>query len=50
MTRDGVDVTAEDKTEQFVQHLTEHQTRLYGYVYSLLGNLRVLATWCKKPI
>ncbi|WP_085979977.1 sigma-70 family RNA polymerase sigma factor [Rhodopirellula sallentina] len=31
-------MTAENKTEQFVQHLTEHQTRLYGYVYSLLGN------------
>ncbi|EMI41471.1 RNA polymerase sigma-70 ECF-like, Rhodopirellula baltica [Rhodopirellula sp. SWK7] len=31
-------VTAENRTEQFVQHLTEHQPRLYGYVYSLLGN------------
>jgi RNA polymerase sigma-70 factor (ECF subfamily) len=30
-----------DKTEgseQFVRQLTEHQNRLYGYVYSLLGD------------
>ena len=25
-------------TEDFVRQLTEHQNRLYGYVYSLLGN------------
>lgn len=25
-------------TEQFVRQLTEHQNRLYGYVYSLLGD------------
>ena len=25
-------------SEAFIQHLTEHQTRLYGYVYSLLGD------------
>ena len=27
-----------DVTEDFVRRLTEHQNRLYGYVYSLLGN------------
>jgi len=27
-----------DNAEQFVQQLTENQTRLYGYVYSLLGD------------
>ena len=27
-----------EKTEQFVGQLTEHQNRLYGYVYSLLGD------------
>lgn len=27
-----------DVTEQFVQQLTEHQNRLFGYVYSLLGD------------
>ena len=27
-----------EKTEQFVQQLTEHQNRIYGYVYSLLGD------------
>ncbi|MEM7314374.1 MAG: sigma-70 family RNA polymerase sigma factor [Planctomycetota bacterium] len=27
-----------DNTEKFVQQLTENQTRLYGYVYSLLGD------------
>lgn len=27
-----------DKTERFVQQLTENQNRLYGYVYSLLGD------------
>ncbi len=27
-----------DKTEHFVQQLTEHQNRLYGYVFSLLGD------------
>ncbi len=25
-------------TEQFVRQLTDHQNRVYGYVYSLLGN------------
>ncbi len=28
----------QDKTELFVQHLTQHQNRLYGYIYSLLGD------------
>ncbi|MFK8110621.1 MAG: sigma-70 family RNA polymerase sigma factor [Rubripirellula sp.] len=27
-----------NQTERFVQHLTEHQTRLYGYIYSLVGD------------
>ncbi len=27
-----------ENSEQFVQQLTENQTRLYGYVYSLLGD------------
>lgn len=27
-----------DATEQFVRQLTEHQNRLFGYVYSLLGD------------
>lgn len=27
-----------DKTEHFVQQLAEHQNRLYGYVFSLLGD------------
>lgn len=27
-----------DKSEKFVQQLTESQNRLYGYVYSLLGD------------
>ena len=27
-----------DPTEQFIQSLTESQNRLYGYVYSLLGD------------
>ncbi|QDT98597.1 sigma-70 family RNA polymerase sigma factor [Gimesia aquarii] len=27
-----------DNNEQFVQQLTENQNRLYGYVYSLLGD------------
>lgn len=27
-----------DKSEQFVQQLTANQSRIYGYVYSLLGN------------
>ncbi|WP_166823218.1 sigma-70 family RNA polymerase sigma factor [Thalassoroseus pseudoceratinae] len=27
-----------NQSEEFVQQLTEHQTRLYGYVYSLLGD------------
>lgn len=31
-------MTESDKTEQFVQHLAEHQNRLYGYVFSLLGD------------
>lgn len=31
-------MTAADKTEHFVQQLAEHQNRLYGYVFSLLGD------------
>ena len=31
-------MAAADKSEQFVRHLTENQNRLYGYVYSLLGD------------
>lgn len=27
-----------DETEHFVRQLTEHQNRLYGYVFSLLGD------------
>lgn len=27
-----------ESIEQFVQHLTENQNRIYGYVYSLLGD------------
>lgn len=27
-----------EHTEQFVRRLTEHQNRLYGYIYSLLGD------------
>lgn len=27
-----------ESSEQFVRQLTEHQNRLYGYVYSLLGD------------
>ena len=27
-----------DQSEIFVQQLTEHQNRLYGYIYSLLGD------------
>lgn len=27
-----------DRTEHFVQQLAEHQNRMYGYVYSLLGD------------
>jgi len=27
-----------DSTEQFVRQLTEHQNRMYGYVFSLLGD------------
>ena len=27
-----------DNTEHFVSQLTEHQNRLYGYVYSLIGD------------
>ncbi len=27
-----------ENTERFVQHLTEHQNRLYAYVYSLLAD------------
>ena len=27
-----------DTTEQFVQQLAEHQSRLFGYVYSMLGD------------
>lgn len=30
--------SAGERTEQFVQLLTEHQRRLYAYVFSLLGN------------
>ena len=29
---------ASDQSEQFVRQLTENQNRLYGYVYSLLGD------------
>ncbi|MHC4875320.1 MAG: sigma-70 family RNA polymerase sigma factor [Planctomycetota bacterium] len=31
-------MTESDKAEQFVQQLAEHQNRLYGYVFSLLGD------------
>ena len=31
-------MTESDKTEHFVQQLAEHQNRLYGYVFSLLGD------------
>ena len=31
-------MSASDKTEQFVQQLAENQNRLYGYVYSLVGD------------
>lgn len=31
-------VTSTDKTEHFVQQLATHQNRLYGYVFSLLGD------------
>ena len=31
-------MTQADKTEFFVQQLTEHQTQLYGYIYSLLAD------------
>ncbi len=31
-------MTDSDKTEHFVQELATHQNRLYGYVYSLLGD------------
>lgn len=31
-------MNAADKTEHFVQQLAEHQNRMYGYVYSLLGD------------
>ncbi len=31
-------MTEPDKTEHFVQRLAEHQNRLYGYVFSLLGD------------
>jgi RNA polymerase sigma-70 factor, ECF subfamily len=31
-------MTDSDKTEHFVQQLAEHQNRLYGYVFSLLGD------------
>lgn len=31
-------MTQPEHTEQFVQQLTESQNRLYGYVYSLLGD------------
>ena len=27
-----------ERSEYFIEQLTEHQTRLYGYVYSLLGD------------
>ncbi len=31
-------MTSSDKTEHFVQQLAAHQNRLYGYVFSLLGD------------
>lgn len=31
-------MTDSDKTEHFVQQLATHQNRLYGYVFSLLGD------------
>jgi RNA polymerase sigma-70 factor, ECF subfamily len=31
-------VTTTDQTEHFVQQLATHQNRLYGYVFSLLGD------------
>ncbi len=31
-------MTPQDPTEKFIQSLTECQNRLYGYVFSLLGN------------
>lgn len=31
-------MTESDTTEHFVQQLAEHQNRLYGYVFSLLGD------------
>jgi len=31
-------LTGSDKTEHFVQQLATHQNRLYGYVFSLLGD------------
>lgn len=31
-------MTESESQEQFVRQLTEHQNRLYGYVYSLLGD------------
>ena len=31
-------MTEADNTEHFVQQLAEHQNRLYGYVFSLLGD------------
>jgi RNA polymerase sigma-70 factor, ECF subfamily len=31
-------VSSTDKTEHFVQQLATHQNRLYGYVFSLLGD------------
>lgn len=35
---EGFEVTSSDKTEHFVQQLATHQNRLYGYVFSLLGD------------
>ena len=32
------ELTGSDKTEHFVQQLATHQNRLYGYVFSLLGD------------
>lgn len=31
-------MTSTDKTERFVQQLATHQNRLYGYIFSLLGD------------
>ncbi len=31
-------MTTENDQETFIRHITEYQTRIYGYIYSLLGN------------